>query len=79
MSVPGGIDDGAKPADRPSARTLVIIPTYNERDNLMTIVSRVNDSAPGSRAYAPAYAFTAIGVRNTGVRLPALENTSIRD
>ena len=46
MSVPGGMPDGVKPADRPSARTLVIIPTYNERDNLLTIVSRVSDSAP---------------------------------
>ncbi|PRC49707.1 dolichol-phosphate mannosyltransferase, partial [Mycobacterium sp. ITM-2017-0098] len=25
---------------------MVIIPTYNELDNLLTIVSRVNDSAP---------------------------------
>ncbi|PRC62307.1 hypothetical protein C6A85_03790, partial [Mycobacterium sp. ITM-2017-0098] len=34
------------PDHRPSDRTLVIIPTYNELDNLLTIVSRVNDSAP---------------------------------
>lgn len=51
MSVPGGIPDdtGEGPgegAGEPSQRTLVIIPTYNERDNLLTIVSRVNDAAP---------------------------------
>jgi len=49
MSVPGGLNDGtggARPVGRPSARTLVIIPTYNERDNLLTIVSRVNDATP---------------------------------
>ncbi|PRC42448.1 dolichol-phosphate mannosyltransferase, partial [Mycobacterium sp. ITM-2017-0098] len=46
MSVPGGMPDGAAPDHRPSDRTLVIIPTYNELDNLLTIVSRVNDSAP---------------------------------
>jgi dolichol-phosphate mannosyltransferase len=49
MSVPGGTNDdtgGSTPASRPSARTLVIIPTYNERDNLLTIVSRVDDSTP---------------------------------
>lgn len=49
MSVPGGSNDdtgGSSPSARPSARTLVIIPTYNELDNLLTIVSRVNDSSP---------------------------------
>lgn len=33
-------------AARPSDRTLVIIPTYNERDNLPTIVSRVHAAEP---------------------------------
>jgi len=57
MSVPGGMNDAADepspspespgaPNERPSDRTLVIIPTYNERDNLLTIVSRVHASAP---------------------------------
>ncbi|WP_137149310.1 polyprenol monophosphomannose synthase [Mycolicibacterium sp. CR10] len=54
MSVPGGTNDGASrspesaggPAPRPSDRTLVIIPTYNELDNLPTIVSRVLESTP---------------------------------
>jgi dolichol-phosphate mannosyltransferase len=46
MSVPGGASDSARPAPRASSRTLVIIPTYNERDNLSTIVSRVTDAAP---------------------------------
>lgn len=32
---------------RPSERTLVIIPTYNERENLPTIVRRINTSCPG--------------------------------
>ena len=32
--------------DRPSQRTLVIIPTYNERDNLPLIVSRVHEALP---------------------------------
>ena len=49
MSVPGGMPaDGAKPADRPSDRTLVIVPTYNERDNLPTIVRRINESQPAA-------------------------------
>jgi dolichol-phosphate mannosyltransferase len=33
-------------ADRPSQRTLVIIPTYNERDNLPLIVGRVHAARP---------------------------------
>jgi dolichol-phosphate mannosyltransferase len=32
---------------RPSERTLVIIPTYNERENLPSIVRRVHESCPG--------------------------------
>ena len=32
--------------DRPSQRTLVIIPTYNERDNLPLIVGRVHRARP---------------------------------
>ena len=32
--------------DRPSQRTLVIIPTYNERDNLPLIVGRVHAARP---------------------------------
>jgi dolichol-phosphate mannosyltransferase len=32
--------------DRPSQRTLVIIPTYNERDNLPLIMSRVHAAQP---------------------------------
>ncbi|MBO0676257.1 polyprenol monophosphomannose synthase [Mycolicibacterium sp. S2-37] len=34
-------------AARPSQRTLVIIPTYNERENLPLIVRRVHDACPG--------------------------------
>jgi dolichol-phosphate mannosyltransferase len=34
------------PGDRPSQRTLVIIPTYNERDNLPLIVGRVHAARP---------------------------------
>jgi len=33
--------------ERPSQRTLVIIPTYNERENLPLIVRRVHESCPG--------------------------------
>lgn len=33
--------------DRPSQRTLVIIPTYNERDNLPLILGRVQTAQPG--------------------------------
>mgnify|MGYP002628063288 CR=1 FL=1 len=40
MSVPGGIPDNTV------QRTLVIIPTYNECDNLPTIVARVHNVAP---------------------------------
>lgn len=46
MSTPGGLNGDRTPAGRPSDRTLVIIPTYNERDNLVTIVSRVHAAAP---------------------------------
>ncbi|MCH9667794.1 MAG: polyprenol monophosphomannose synthase [Actinomycetia bacterium] len=51
MSVPGGIpgntgERSEQDAGEPGRRTLVIIPTYNECDNLLTIVSRVNDAAP---------------------------------
>ncbi len=49
MSVPGGPggqEAGREAMEKPSARTLVIIPTYNERDNLLKIVGRVNDAAP---------------------------------
>ncbi|MEZ0342192.1 polyprenol monophosphomannose synthase [Mycobacterium sp. pV006] len=45
MSVPGGLN-GDRPSARPSDRTLVIIPTYNERDNLLKIVSRVHTAEP---------------------------------
>ena len=34
------------PGDRPSQHTLVIIPTYNERDNLPLIVGRVHAARP---------------------------------
>src|ERR1043166_5164764 len=44
MSVPrGGAErPGAVGAQRPSERTLVIIPTFNERENLPLIVGRVH-------------------------------------
>ncbi|MEH3140022.1 MAG: polyprenol monophosphomannose synthase [Mycobacterium kyogaense] len=45
MSVPGSAG-GQEAGAKPSARTLVIIPTYNERDNLLKIVGRVTESAP---------------------------------
>src|SRR4029078_8116094 len=37
---------GPGPGERPSQRTLVIIPTYNERENLSLIVGRVQDASP---------------------------------
>ena len=37
---------GPGPAERPSQRTLVIIPTYNERENLPLIVGRVHNALP---------------------------------
>lgn len=55
MSVPGGMPgDRATPSggsargpvEKPSARTLVIIPTYNERQNLPLIVERVHQAEP---------------------------------
>ncbi|AKS33915.1 polyprenol monophosphomannose synthase [Mycolicibacterium goodii] len=49
MSVPGERAQGAgeDPATvRPSQRTLVIIPTYNERENLPLIVGRVHNANP---------------------------------
>ncbi|MHA0287713.1 polyprenol monophosphomannose synthase [Mycobacterium sp. C3-094] len=49
MSVPGspgGQEVGPEAAAKPSARTLVIIPTYNERDNLLKIIGRVTEAAP---------------------------------
>ncbi|MDV3129633.1 polyprenol monophosphomannose synthase [Mycobacterium sp. 21AC1] len=48
MSVPGEPQrEGESSASpRPSRRTLVIIPTYNERENLPLIVGRVHDARP---------------------------------
>ncbi|ABK72511.1 polyprenol monophosphomannose synthase [Mycolicibacterium smegmatis] len=49
MSVPGEREQGAgeDPATvRPTQRTLVIIPTYNERENLPLIVGRVHHACP---------------------------------
>ena len=37
---------GPGPGERPSQRTLVIIPTYNERENLPLIVGRVHAARP---------------------------------
>ncbi|MGV0799344.1 polyprenol monophosphomannose synthase, partial [Mycolicibacterium elephantis] len=37
---------GRDPAERPSQRALVIIPTYNERENLSLIVGRVREACP---------------------------------
>jgi dolichol-phosphate mannosyltransferase len=39
-------------ADRPSRRTLVIIPTYNERENLPLIMARVRKARPDVMAAA---------------------------
>ncbi|MCG5433381.1 polyprenol monophosphomannose synthase [Mycobacterium sp. MYCO198283] len=38
---------GRPPGARPSQRTLAIIPTYNERDNLPVILDRVHRACPG--------------------------------
>src|SRR3954447_11128387 len=48
MSVPrgGGQRPGESGAQRPSERTLVIIPTFNERENLPLIVERVHKASP---------------------------------
>src|SRR6185437_8584966 len=48
MSVPmGGAErPGEIGAQRPSERTLVIIPTFNERENLPLIVDRVHKARP---------------------------------
>ena len=37
---------GSESGERPSQRTLVIVPTYNERDNLPLIVGRVHQALP---------------------------------
>ena len=34
--------------ERPSERALVIIPTYNEMENLPLILGRVHEARPGS-------------------------------
>jgi dolichol-phosphate mannosyltransferase len=47
MTVPGGARPGEGGATRPSQRALVIIPTYNERENLPLIVGRVHQACPG--------------------------------
>ncbi|MEC9323054.1 MAG: glycosyltransferase, partial [Actinomycetota bacterium] len=41
---PGGSTGG--PVEKPSARTLVIVPTYNERLNLPLIVERLHAAQP---------------------------------
>lgn len=52
MTVPGdgaqrpGESSPRRDGERPSQRTLVIIPTYNERENLPHIVGRVHDARP---------------------------------
>ncbi len=48
MSTEGmsGEADSANGVEQPSRRTLVIIPTYNERENLPLIVGRVRKSLP---------------------------------
>ena len=38
--------DGGRRRQRPSERTLVIIPTFNERENLPLIVGRVHKARP---------------------------------
>ena len=50
MTVPGGAQRPEEDADgvvRPSGRALVIIPTYNERENLPSIIGRVHQACPG--------------------------------
>jgi dolichol-phosphate mannosyltransferase len=39
-------DSGTKSGERPSRRTLAIIPTYNERENLPLIVERLHSARP---------------------------------
>lgn len=52
MTVPGdgaqrpGESSPRQDGERPSQRTLVIIPTYNERENLPLIVGRVHHASP---------------------------------
>jgi dolichol-phosphate mannosyltransferase len=48
MSTKGtsGHTDSAEAAEQPSSRTLVIVPTYNERENLPLIVARVRKALP---------------------------------
>jgi dolichol-phosphate mannosyltransferase len=52
MTVPGegaqrpGESSPRRDGERPSQRTLVIIPTYNERENLPLIVGRVHQATP---------------------------------
>ena len=48
MSTQGtaGQTDAADAADQPSRRTLVIVPTYNERENLPLIVGRARKALP---------------------------------
>ena len=52
MTVPGegaqrpGESSPRRDGERPSQRTLVIIPTYNERENLPLIVGRVHHASP---------------------------------
>ncbi|WP_064438922.1 polyprenol monophosphomannose synthase [Hoyosella altamirensis] len=41
-----GQNDSGSDESRPSARTLVIIPTYNERDNLGIIIERLHAALP---------------------------------
>lgn len=41
-----GAGPARKPVELPSSRTLVIIPTYNERDNLPLILGRVRKALP---------------------------------
>lgn len=46
-SQPGGGDRHAEVVAADGARALVVIPTYNEKDNLPVIIGRLNQALPG--------------------------------
>ncbi|MFC9789557.1 polyprenol monophosphomannose synthase [Rhodococcus sp. NPDC127528] len=45
---PGTPTENTPDQDRPSAHTLVIIPTYNERENIELIIGRLHGAVPGA-------------------------------
>ncbi len=59
-SQPGGDDRHAEVVAADGARALVVIPTYNEKDNLPGIIGRLNQALPGIHVLVKSPSSSAI-------------------